>query len=94
MEVRPGKRFEPIKPINTRGSGPAAKLRRANDLGPRKAVILRMPEDVAHKLKIVSAHEDMTAQDFCMQAIMPHIQRAMRKHGLDTLKADDSAAAG
>ncbi len=88
MEVRPGKRFEPI---NTRGSGPGAKLRRANDLGPRKAVILRMPEDVAHKLKIVSAHEDMTAQDFCMQAIMPHIQKAMRKHGLDTIKPEEGS---
>ena len=42
-----------------------------------------MPEDLAHQLKIVAAHEDMTAQDFCLDAIRPYIDKALRKHGLN-----------
>lgn len=80
MEIRPGKKE---RDTTTRGSGPGARPRRADGYEPRKAVIIRMPEDLAHKLKIVAAHEDMTAQDFCLDAIRPQIDKALKKHGLD-----------
>ena len=68
--------------MDTRGSGPGAKSRRIVETGPRKAVIIRMPEALAHQLKVVSAHEDMTAQDFCLDAIRPMIDKALKRHGL------------
>ncbi len=80
MEIRPRKKDTNF---NTRGSGPGAKKRRSDDLGLRKAVIIRMPEDLAHQLKIVAAHEDMTAQDFCLDAIRPQIDKALKRHGLN-----------
>lgn len=80
MEIRPRKN---VTTPDTRGSGPGAKKRRSDNMGLRKAVIIRMPEDLAHQLKIVAAHEDMTAQDFCLDAIRPYIDKALRKHGLD-----------
>ena len=80
MEISPHKRKAAL--TNTRGSGPGAKARRSNHSGPRKSVIIRMSEDMAHKLKIVAAHEDITAQDFCLDAIRPQIDKALKRHGL------------
>jgi len=51
-------------------------------LGERKDVIIRMPEELARQLKIVAACEDMTITDFCLQAIIPQIDKALEKHGL------------
>ena len=82
MEIRPRKSVTTSTSKN-RGSGPGAKKRRSDSMGLRKAVIIRMPEDLAHQLKIVAAHEDMTAQDFCLDAIRPYIDKALRKHGLN-----------
>ncbi len=79
MEIRP--QIKAMKGV-TRGSGPGAKTRRVADTGPRKAVIIRMPEELAHQLKVVAAHEDMTAQDFCLDAIRPLIDKALKRHGL------------
>lgn len=67
----------------TRGSGPGARRRRSDALGPRKDVIIRMPEDLAHQLKVVAAHENMTVQDFCLQVLRPLILHGLHKHGLD-----------
>jgi hypothetical protein len=41
-----------------------------------------MGEDVAHRLKIAAAHDKMTVTDFCLQVILPHIERTLAKHGL------------
>ena len=79
MEIRPRNKAQKS---DTRGSGPGAKTRRIADTGPRKAVIIRMPEELAHQLKVVAAHEDMTAQDFCLDAIRPLIDKALKRHGL------------
>ncbi len=80
MEIRPRKRQEP-KPEG-RGSGPGARKRRSDALGPRKDVIIRLPAAVAHQLKVVALLERMTVQDFCEQAIVPQIRKGMEKHGL------------
>lgn len=79
MEIRPRNN---VQKTDTRGSGPGAKVRRIAEAGPRKAVIIRMPEDLAHQLKVVAAHEEMTAQDFCLDAIRPMIDKALKRHGL------------
>ena len=79
MEIRPRSK---TRAADTRGSGPGAKPRRIAETGPRKAVIIRMPEELAHQLMVVSAHEDMTAQDFCLDAIRPMIDKALKRHGL------------
>lgn len=79
MDIRPSKR---AKGAAGRGSGPGARKRRSDASGPRKDVIIRMPEAVARRLKIVAACEDMTITDFCLQAILPHIDKAVEKHGL------------
>ncbi len=81
MEIRPG-----TTPTTTqrpgRGSGVGVRKRRSDALGPRKDIIIRLPETVAHQLKVVATHEHMTVQDFCEQAILPEIRKAMDKHGL------------
>lgn len=68
-----------------RGSGLGARRRRSDAFGPRKDVIIRMPVELASKLKIVAAHEEMTITDFCLDAIVPQVQEALRKHGLEPL---------
>ena len=80
MEIRPGKSKTQTE---KRGSGPDPRRRRSDALGPRKDVIIRMPEELARQLKIVAAHEDMTITDFCLQAIIPQIDKASTKHGLE-----------
>jgi hypothetical protein len=81
MEIRPGKDKQ-VKQGEGRGSGPGARKRRRDALGLRKDVIIRMPEDVARQLKVVAACEGMTVTDFCLQAIIPHIDKGLEKHGL------------
>ena len=66
-----------------RGSGPGARRPRADALGPRKDVIIRMPEEEATRLKVVAALERMTVQDFVLQALRPALELASRKHDLD-----------
>ena len=66
-----------------RGSGPGARRPRADALGPRKDVIIRMPEEEATQLKAAAALERMTVQDFVLQALRPALELAIRKHGLD-----------
>ena len=51
-------------------------------LGPRKDVIIRLPEDVAQQLKLVAVYERTTIQDFCVHAILPSLAKALKKHGL------------
>lgn len=41
-----------------------------------------MPADVAQQLKLVAVYERMTIQDFCLQAILPRLDKALKKHGL------------
>jgi hypothetical protein len=81
MEIRPGPTPTPVQRL-VRGSGARARKRRSDALGPRKDIIIRLPEAVAHQLKVVAACEHMTVQDFCEQAIVPEIRKAMEKHGL------------
>jgi len=45
-------------------------------------VIIRLPADVAHQLKLVALYERMTVQDFCVQAILPSLDKALKKHAL------------
>ena len=73
MDIRPGKRQQD-KQSAGRGSGPGARQRRSDALGERK--------DLARQLKIVAACEDTTITDFCLRAIIPHIDKALEKHGL------------
>lgn len=82
MDVRPGKNTPTTTPRAGRGSGAGLRKPRRDALGPRKDIIFRLPEAVAHQLKVVAAYEEMTIQDFCEQAIVPKIQQAMEKHGL------------
>ncbi len=82
METRPGKQ---AKEESTRGSGPGARKRRSDALGPRKDVIIRMPEGLARQLKIVAACEETTVQDFCLDAIRPQIRETLAKHGIGTV---------
>jgi hypothetical protein len=81
MEIRPGKNEREGRE-KSRGSGPGTRQRRADALGPRKDVIFRLPEEMAQQLKVVAACEKTTVQDFCEQAIVPLILKAMQKHGL------------
>jgi hypothetical protein len=81
METRPGTRQE-AQGRESRGSGPGVRKRRRDALGLRKDIIVRLPEEVARQLKVVAACEGMTVQDFCEQALMPQIRKAMDKHGL------------
>jgi hypothetical protein len=67
--------------IHNRG-GSGLRKRRRDALGPRKDIIVRLPEEVARQLKVVATCEGMTVQDFCEQAIMPQIRKAMDQHGL------------
>ena len=81
MEIRPTN--TPVTGGGTgRGSGASLRKRRSDARGLRKDIIIRLPEAVAHQLKIVAAYEGMTVQAFCEQAILPQIQQAMHKHGL------------
>ena len=41
-----------------------------------------MPEEVAQQLKLVAVYERTTIQDFCLQAILPSLAKALKKHGL------------
>ena len=41
-----------------------------------------MPADVAQQLKLVAVYERMTIQDFCLQALLPSLDKALKKHGL------------
>lgn len=66
-----------------RGSGPGARKRRADALGPRKDVIVRMPEEEATRLKAAAALERMSVQDFVLKAVRPELARALKKHGLE-----------
>ena len=79
MEVKRGERSGEL----ARGSGPGARRPRADALGPRKDVIIRMPEAEATQLKAAAALERMTVQDFVLQALRPALELALRKHGLD-----------
>jgi hypothetical protein len=81
METRPGKRQE-LQAREGRGSGPGVRKRRSNALGLRKDIIIRLPEAVAHQLKVVAACEGVTVQDFCERVIVPEIRKGMDKHGL------------
>jgi hypothetical protein len=81
MEIRPGVTSTPVQRVG-RGSGAGARKRRSDALGPRKDIIIRLPEAIAHQLKVVATHEKMTVQEFCEQAILPQITKAMDKHGL------------
>ena len=56
-----------------RGSGPGIRKTRADSMGPRKDVILRMPEDEASQLKAVAALERTTVQEFCLRALRPEM---------------------
>jgi hypothetical protein len=78
MEV---KRRERAGGEAARGSGPGVRRQRADALGPRKDVIIRMPENEASQLKAIAALERMTVQDFVLQAIRPELERALQKHG-------------
>lgn len=81
MEIRPRGTPPPVQRVG-RGSGAGARKRRSDALGPRKDIIIRLPEAIAHQLKVVATHEKMTVQEFCEQAILPQIKKAMDKHGL------------
>jgi hypothetical protein len=81
MDIRPGK-TQVTGPRAGRGSGAGVRKRRSDALGLRKDVIIRLPEAVAHQLKVVAACEGMTVRDFCELAIVPQIRKAMDKHGL------------
>jgi len=41
-----------------------------------------MPAAVAQQLKLVAVYERMTIQDFCLHAILPSLDKALKKHGL------------
>ena len=81
METRPGKSTA-FSTREGRGSGAGARKRRTDALGPRKDIIIRLPEALAHQLKVVAAHEGVTVTDFCLEALIPHIERGIAKHGL------------
>jgi hypothetical protein len=81
MEVRPGK-AAPAAQRAGRGSGSGLRKRRRDALGPRKGIIIRLPEGLAHQLKVVAAHARITVHDLCAQLIIPGIRKAMQKHGL------------
>jgi hypothetical protein len=81
METHPGMRNTAVM-REGRGSGAGVRKRRRDALGPRKDVIIRLPEAVVHQLKLVAAYERMTIQDFCEQAIVPQIRQALKKHGV------------
>jgi hypothetical protein len=81
MEVRPGK--TPATTERTRrGSGSGLRKQRRDARGPRKDIIIRMDEQAAHRLKVAATHEKMTVTDFCLQAIIPHTDKTLAKHGL------------
>jgi hypothetical protein len=82
MEIRPLGKDKDTRKGESRGSGPGARKRRSDALGVRKDVIIRMPEDIARQLKVVAACENMTVNDFCLEVILPHIEKSMEKHGL------------
>jgi predicted DNA binding CopG/RHH family protein len=81
MEVRSN--HTPTRAQTTgRGSGAGLRKRRRDAHEPRKDIIIRLEEELARQLKVVAACEGMTVQDFCTQALVPQIRKAMDKHGL------------
>jgi hypothetical protein len=84
MEIRPRKTQGRVG--DTRGSGPGARQRRSDSFGPRKDIIIRMPVEIATKLKIAAAHEETTVTDFCLDAILPQLREALKRHGLEPLE--------
>ena len=84
MDIRPRKAQG--KAGDTRGSGPGPRQRRSDAAGPRKDIIIRMPVEVATKLKIAAAHEERTVTDFCLDAILPQLRDTLKKHGLEPLE--------
>jgi hypothetical protein len=81
METRPG-RHQEANSRASRGSGPGVRKRRSDALGLRKDIIIRLPEELAHQLKVVAACEGVTVQDFCERLIVPEIRKSMERHGL------------
>jgi hypothetical protein len=79
MEVRPGKTAIATQ-REGRGSGAGFRQRRRDALGPRKDIIIRMPEEIARRLKIVAASEGTTVTEDCLQILMPQIERDFEKH--------------
>jgi predicted DNA binding CopG/RHH family protein len=58
------------------------RKRRRDALGPRKDIIIRLPEQIAGQLKVVAACKGMTVQDYCEQVIVPQIRKDMDERGL------------
>jgi hypothetical protein len=58
------------------------RKRRCDAVGLRKDIIIRLPEELAHQLKVVAACEGVTVQDFCERLIGPEIRKSMETHGL------------
>jgi hypothetical protein len=81
MEIRPRHTPAPAQRLG-RGSGAAARKRRSDALGPRKDIIIRLPEEVARHLKVVAACKNTTVQDYCADVIIPQIQKDMEVYGL------------
>ena len=85
MEMRPGGQL--ATGASGRGSGAVAR-RPAGEA--RRKLLIRLPETMVDDLKIAVAHEKMSIQDFCEQALGPVIQQALLKHGLETRRASDA----
>jgi hypothetical protein len=81
METRPA-RHQEANSREHRGSGPGVRKHRSDARGLRKDIIIRLPEELAHQLKVVAACEGVTVQDFCERVIVPEIRKAMDRHGL------------
>jgi hypothetical protein len=79
MEVRPGHTASTTQ-REGRGSGAGLRKRRRDALGPRKDIIIRMPEEQARRLKIVAASEGTTVTEYCLQILILHIESDFEKH--------------
>ena len=74
-----------VRPAATeaRGGGPATRKRRGKAGVERKDVILRLALKDAQDLKVLAAMERKTVQDFCLDVLLPAIERARRRHNYE-----------
>jgi hypothetical protein len=79
MEVRPGQTATTAQRAG-RESGSGLRKRRRDALGPRKDIIIRMPEEKARRLKIVAASEGTIVTEYCLQIWIPHIESDFEQH--------------
>ena len=72
----------PRLPLHARAEAVARQPASVVQMRSGRARILSfgMPEEIARRLKIVAASEGITVTDYCLQILVPHIERDFAKY--------------